>query len=244
MWILGYPAQALEITLEKERHARRINHPYDLGFALTTGSHTFDYRCEPEELFLRVDEAERVGQESSVPFISEVMAQVMRGVALLRAGRAAEAVAQLELGIGRWHSVGSNIWNPYTRSLQAEAMALSGDLDGALALLDKCVEQIERPGWEERAHLAETLRLKAWVLRQRGEHDSVEPILRQAIDVARGQQAKSWELRTSMTLAEVLGERGERAAARDLLQPVYDWFTEGFDTHDLKRALTLLDQLR
>jgi predicted ATPase len=243
-WILGYPDQAVRVTLENEEHARGINHPYDLGFSLTTGAHVFDYRCEPDQLLLRVEEAERVGRESSVPFISEVMAQVMRGVALLRAGRAAEAVVQLDLGVGRWHGHGGNIWNPYTRALQAEAMGLAGDLDGALRLVDACIEQTGRPGWEEQAHLAEALRLKAWMLRQRSENESVEPILRQAIEVARSQQAKSWELRTSTTLAEVLGERGERSAARDLLQPVYDWFTEGFDTHDLKRARTLLDQLR
>jgi predicted ATPase len=195
-------------------------------------------------LFLRVDEAERVGRDSSVPFISEVMVQFVRGIGLLRAGRHADAVKQLELGIGRWESHGSHIWNPYGRSLQAEAMALTGDLDGALALLDKCIEQIERPGWEERAHLAETLRLKAWVLRQRGDRDSVEPILRESIKIARGQQAKSWELRTSTTLAEVLADRGECVAAFELLQPIYDWFTEGFDTHDLKRARELLDRLR
>ena len=243
-WILGYPDQALQITLEKERHARQINHPYDLGFALTTGSHTFDYRCEAEELFQRVDEAERVGRDSSVPFIAEVMAQVMRGVALLRAGRPSEAVTQLDLGIGRWHAHGSNIWNPYIRSLQAEAMALTGDLDGAVSLLDNCIEQTQRPGWEERAHLAETLRLRAWALHQRGDKDQVEPLLREAIDVARGQQAKSWELRASTTLADVLAERGERTAALELLQPIYDWFTQGFDTRDLRTARTLLDQLQ
>jgi hypothetical protein len=66
----GCPDQALEITLEKEPHARQINHAYDLGFALTTGSHTLYYRCEPEIMRVRVEEAERVGREASVPFIS------------------------------------------------------------------------------------------------------------------------------------------------------------------------------
>jgi predicted ATPase len=243
-WILGYPDQALRIVLEKERHARRINHPYDLGFALTTGSHPFEYRHEPEKLFERVDEAERLGRESSVPFISEVLVHVIRGIGLVRAGRHVEALKELELGIGRWHANGANIWNPYGWTVQAEAVAMTGDLDGAVALLDRCIEQTQKPGWGEEAHLAETLRVKAWALRQRGDRDDVEPLLRRSLEVARRQKAKSWELRTSTTLAQVMAEHGERSAAHELLEGVYNWFSEGFDTHDLKQARALLEQLR
>jgi len=91
--------------------------------------------------------------------------------------------------------------------------------------------------------LAEVLRLKGWMLMQQGKPEEAEAQLRASIEWARQQQAKSWELRSSTTLAELLVRRGQRDAARELLAPIYDWFTEGFDTHDLKQAKALLDQL-
>ena len=78
----------------------------------------------------------------------------------------------------------------------------------ALETIDECLEQIERPGWQERSHLAEVLRLKGWMLMQARRHEEAEASLRASIDWARQQQAKSWELRASTTLAELLAERG------------------------------------
>ena len=121
---------------------------------------------------------------------------------------------------------------------------MRGDLDAGLRLLDECLEQIERPGWHERVWLAETLRLKGWVLMRQGKRAEAEAQLRASIEWARRQRAKSWELRSSTTLAELLIEGGRRDAARELLKPVYDWFTEGFDTHDLRAARSLLEDLR
>jgi predicted ATPase len=110
-------------------------------------------------------------------------------------------------------------------------------------MIDECLEQIERPGWQERSHLAEVLRLKGWMLMRRGRLAEAETQLRASIDWARQQQARSWELRSATTLAELLAERGQRYAARELLAPIYNWFTEGFDTRDLKDAKALLDAL-
>jgi predicted ATPase len=110
-------------------------------------------------------------------------------------------------------------------------------------LLEECIAQIARPGWEERSHYAEVLRLKGWMLQRLDRLDQAESTLRASIDVARAQQARSWELRSSTTLAQLLAECGDRGAARDLLAPVYGWFTEGFDTHDLKQARRLLEEL-
>ena len=92
-------------------------------------------------------------------------------------------------------------------------------------------------------HLAEVLRLKGWMLMRRGQGEEAEIPLRAAIDWARQQHAKSWELRASTTLAALLVERGQRDAARAELAPIYGWFTEGFDTHDLETARRLLDVL-
>lgn len=87
------------------------------------------------------------------------------------------------------------------------------------------------------------LRLRGWVLILRGEPDEAATTLRKAIAVARDQQAKSWELRAATTLARLLASRGDQAEALALLTPVYDWFTEGHDTRDLREAAELLAEL-
>jgi Flp pilus assembly protein TadD len=125
--------------------------------------------------------------------------------------------------------------------LQGEALALTGDLEGARTLIDESILATENG--EERAHYAELLRLRGWVLMQQGRSDQAEVALRASIDVARVQKAKSWELRSATTLARLLAERQERAAAREMLSDVYGWFTEGFGTKDLKQARALLDTL-
>jgi class 3 adenylate cyclase/tetratricopeptide (TPR) repeat protein len=243
VWIQGFPDRAREVMLEKETHARRIGHPFDLGFALTVGSHVLDYRGEPEALMQRVEEAERLGREASVPFVSEVMAQVMRGVAMLRAGDARGAIDQLRHGIAMWQAHGAHIWNPYTKALLAEALSVCGEHGAALAVLEESLEQVARPGWEERSHLAEILRLKGCVLRGLGREAEAGATLRASLDLARQQGARAWELRTATTIAEHLAADGDPAGARALLQPIFDGFTEGFGTRDLLAARCLLGQI-
>jgi tetratricopeptide (TPR) repeat protein len=122
-------------------------------------------------------------------------------------------------------------------------MALTGDLDNALQLLDEAIAQIECPGWEERLHYPDILRLKGWTLSLKGDLEGAERNFRSSLDWARRQQAKSWELRTSVSLARLWKSQGKRQEAYELLAPVYDWFTEGFDTKDLQEAKALLDEL-
>jgi predicted ATPase len=105
------------------------------------------------------------------------------------------------------------------------------------------ITQIERPGWEERLHYAEVLRLKGWLLSLKGDLDGAEQNFLASLDCARRQRAKSWELRTSTGLARLWQSQGKRQDAYDLLAPVYGWFTEGFDTKDLQDAKSLLDEL-
>jgi predicted ATPase len=123
-------------------------------------------------------------------------------------------------------------------------MALIGELEEALILLDEAIAQTERPGWEERIYYAETLRLKGWVLSLKGKPDGAERNYLASLDWARRQQAKMWELRTSTSLARLWRRQGKRQEAYGLLAPVYGWFTEGFDTKDLLDAKTLLAELR
>ena len=242
-WMLGYPDRAVRLSKAKDVHARRRGHPFDLGYALTLGAYVWDLRYEPEPLLARVEEADRLGRAHSLPFISEVLASLMKGVAWLRAGRLAEGIPHLRAALKRWNAGGAEAWLPYFRAVLAEGLALSGDLEAALSLIEDNLSQIARPGWEERSHLAEVLRLKGWMLQQQGKLAAAEENYLASLDVTREQQAKSWELRTSTSLARLWQSQGKGKEALDLLKPVYDWFTEGFDTKDLIDAKSLLEEL-
>jgi predicted ATPase len=132
---------------------------------------------------------------------------------------------------------------PTMKAWVAEGMALTGDLDNALHLIDEAIAQIERPGWEERVHYAEVLRLQGWMLSLKGDSEGAERKFLASLDWARHQQAKMWELRTSTSLARLWQSEGRRQEAYELLAPVYAWFTEGFDTRDLQDAKSLLTEL-
>jgi tetratricopeptide (TPR) repeat protein len=243
IWMLGYPDQAVLVSDEKDAQARELGNAFNLGFVLTLGAYTFDYRHESERLLERIGEADRVAREQSIPFLSQVQIPMAEGLAWLRSGQLREAISSLHRGIESWNGRGGHIRIPYVKAALAEALALQGSLDTGLRMIDECLDQIQRPGWQERSHLAEVLRLKGWMLMQRGRGAEAESPLRAAIDWARQQRARSWELRASTTLAELLEARGQRDAAREVLAPIYSWFTEGFTTHDLQAARQLLDSL-
>src|SRR5207248_5850552 len=114
-------------------------------------------------------------------------------------------------------------------------------VDEAVTLLDEALEIVERPG--ERWFAAEVYRLKGRLLLGRGHCEVAEELYRRALSIAQEQGAKLWELRAAASLARLRRDQGRRAEARDLLAPVYAWFTEGFGTPDLKEAKALLDKL-
>jgi|GEM_PF-1593564 len=242
-WMLGYPDRAVRLSDEKDAHARRRAHPFDVGWALTTGAAVFDFRCEPDELRKRAEHCERLGRDNSMPVLYSVLAPRLLGVALIREGRFTEGILPLSAGLKMWEASGGRVGNPYFRSVLAEAMAHVGKLDAALQLVDEQIGQVERPGWEERLHYAEILRLKGWILSLKGELENAEQNYLASLDWAREQNAKSWELRTSTSLAKLWQAQGKREKALDLLKPVYDWFTEGFGTKDLNEAKALLNEL-
>jgi predicted ATPase len=242
LWIIGYPDQAVAASNERDEHARRRNHPFDLAFSLTLGGQAFDFLCEPDELMRRAEEADSVGRRFGVSLFFEVMAEISRGIAWLRAGRHADSATRLDRAIARLAATGHRIWIGYLRALQAEALALSGDMAAADKLLDESIARIT--AGEDRCHYAEVLRLKGWLLARQGRPDEARERLEAALAVARAQNARSWELRTATTLAGILAECGDHVRAFDLLSGIHGWFSEGFATRDLKNAQALLDELR
>lgn len=241
LWILGYPDQAAAIVDERDAHARLIGHPFDIGFVLTLGAWVFHYRREPEKQYARNEAVKKLARDAGLPFLSEVLAPYLStGISLAQQGRLAEGIEQMRTGIRFWEAAGAKTVTPYVRSRLGEALARNGDVDGGLSHVDAMLEQIARPGWEERSHLAEILRLKGWMLSLKGDLAGAERNYFASLDCAREQRAKSWELRTSIGLAQLWQAQGKRKEACDLLTPIYGWFTEGFDTKDLIEAKALL----
>jgi len=244
LWMLGFPDQAAAIVDERDAHARLIGHPFDTGFALTLGAWVFHYRRESEKQYARAEAVQKLARDAGLPFLSEVLAPYLStGISLAQQGRLSEGIKHMQTGIRYWEAAGAKAVTPYIRSRLGEAIARSGDVDGGLSHIDEMLEQIARPGWEERSHLAEILRLKGWILSLKGDFAGAERNYLASLDWAREQQAKSWELRTATSIARLWQAQGKRQEACDLLAPIYGWFTEGFDTKDLIDAKELLAEL-
>jgi class 3 adenylate cyclase/DNA-binding winged helix-turn-helix (wHTH) protein/tetratricopeptide (TPR) repeat protein len=242
-WLLGYPDRAMRLSDEKDAHASRRGHPFDLGFALTAGAHEFDRRYDHEDLHKRAEKCERLGRENSLPVLWSLLALISYGQALIRESKLAEGIGPLKAGIAFWEATGGKSRIPTWKAFLAEGLVLTGDIDNAFQVIDEIIAQVERPGWEERLHYAEILRLKGWMLSLKGDFDGAERNFLASLDWARRQQARMWELRTSTSLARLWQSQGKRQDAYELLAPVYGWFTEGFDTKDLQDAKSLLAEL-
>jgi predicted ATPase len=147
----------------------------------------------------------------------------------------------LRSGSSAYRVTGAELWMPYFLGLLSESCDIAGKHEEALVLLDDALQIVERT--RERVQEAELNRYKGQLLLRRGQSGDAEELYCRALSIAREQEAKLWELRAAGSLARLRRDQGRRAEARDLLAPVYGWFTEGFDTPDLKEAKTLLDEL-
>ena len=147
----------------------------------------------------------------------------------------------LHSGAGAYRVTGAVQLNAYYSTLLALAYEIAGRVDESMTLLDEASQIVERT--EERWYAAELERYKGQLLLRQGQPEAAEELYRKALSIAEEQAAKLWELRAAASLARLRRDQGRHAEARDLLAPVYGWFTEGFDTADLKEAKSLLDEL-
>ena len=236
-WMLGYSGKALASIAESVALAERIAHPFTLCLALTIATVLHLNRREPERALHHLDGAEQLAAEQRLSLIYEP--GMLRGAALVGQGATEEAVARIRKGVTLWAGFGR--YRPYGFAFLAEGLARQGNRTSALAALRQGLETARATG--EHMWVAELHRLTGIVMVAENRLDEGQACLQQAIGIAQAQQAKSLELRAVANLARWWGEQGRRAEACDLLAPVYGWFTEGFDTADLKEAKALLDEL-
>jgi predicted ATPase len=163
------------------------------------------------------------------------------GWVTVKKGNVAEGISLLRSGAAAVRASGAEGSTPYFIGLLAVACEIAEQIEEAITLLDDALRIVGRTG--VRWFSAELKRHKGQLLLRQGQTEAAEELYRKALRIAQKQEAKLWELRAAVSLARLRRDQGRRAEARDLLAPVYGWFTEGFDTPDLKEAKALLDEL-
>jgi predicted ATPase len=242
LWILGYPDRAAEYMRRGIAHARDVNQPNSLAHALVQSVYLCMIRGDRE---LRIEQAEELFRLSTEHGVALFRAWGIfhQGWNLAEQGEHDAAIARLLEGIADAQATGSELGHPVAFWCLADVYRRAGRVDEALERIAEALAIAERT--EDRVHEPEIHRSMGELLLER-DPDSVkeaETCFRRAIEVARRQEARSWELRATVSLARLLRRRDRRDEAREMLAAVYGWFTEGLDTPDLKEAKALLDEL-
>jgi TOMM system kinase/cyclase fusion protein len=242
LWFLGYPDQGLAQSQQAVTLAQQRAHPLSLNYALRIAAMFHQFRREVRVAQERAEASIRLATEQGFPYWI-AFGTILRGWALTHQGQAQAGVEQMHQGLTAWRATGAEIQVPLFLALLAEAHGTLGEPEAGLAVLAEALVHGEHTG--ERYLEAEIHRLKGELLLQQSSSNQTEAetCFHQAITIAQNQQAKSWELRAATSLARLWHQQGKRQEAYDLLAPVYHWFTEGFDTADLKDAKALLDEL-
>ncbi len=235
---LGYPDQASARSRAAIAEARKLAHPPSLASILGVGAVPLTLLGEDAVLGEWVDELVAVAIEQ--PFWIAV-GTIYRGWLKAKNGDVAEGISLLRSGSAAYHATGAELWMPPFITLLARACEIAGQVEEAVTLSDGALQTVERTG--ERWLEAELYRHKGQLLLQQGHSEAAEELYCKALSIAREQEAKLWELRAALSLARLRRDQGRPAEARDLLAPVYGWFTEGFGTPDLKEAKALLVEL-
>jgi tetratricopeptide (TPR) repeat protein len=239
-WFLGYPQRAFE-SVQQGRLIARKYRAVTRAMVLTVVCLIHIYRREPQAALESAEAMLALAAEHSLGYIA-ANGLVYRGWAKGMLGHGTEAVAEMQRGLSEVTRTGAAV-RPTYLTLLAEVFGKCGRFREGLDALDEAIAVIERTGC--RSEEPRILELKGELLlamSPQAESDA-QACFEKANDVARAQSAKSWELRTTTSLARLLTKQGKREEARTILAGIYNWFTEGFDTADLKDAKTLLDDL-
>jgi predicted ATPase len=242
LWLLGYPDQALAQCQQAVTLAQHIVHPYSLCFALCWAAFFHPFRREVRAAQEHAESAITLATEQGFPYWI-AFGTILRGWTLAHQGQGKEGIEQITHALTAYHATGAEILRPYCLALLAEAHGIMAQPEAGLTVLVEALALIDTTG--ERWCEPELYRLKGALLLQQASDNQAEAesCFHHALDIARNQQAKSFELRTATSLARLWQSQGKREEARQVLAEVYNWFTEGFDTADLKDAKALLDEL-
>jgi predicted ATPase len=252
LWALGYADQALHQSQQALALARQVAHPYTLAGGLNMVAWLHQFRREAQDSQAAAEVAIALADEQGFPNWF-AMAKSIQGWAVAAQGQQTEGLTQMRQGLAAWQATESEVWRPNMLGRMTEACAETKQVDEGLDLVTEALEIVQRNG--ERLWEAELHRLRGELLLRQDtvvvetysrlpQATEAEACFQQALDIARRQQAKSWELRAAMSLSRLWQQQGKPDAARHLLAESYGWFTEGFDTADLQEAKALLVALR
>jgi class 3 adenylate cyclase/predicted ATPase len=239
-WTLGRQSPALKAGEGAVSLARRIKHPFSLCAALALHAPTRIIRGEAQKALEIADECIKIaGEQGFAHWLAK--ATVYRGWARAKLGELAEGLEEIHRGIAAWRAVGADVALAWHFSLLAEIQTAGCMVEDALKTTDEAFLWIARNGegqWRSPIHhrRGDAFRAINQTMRADEEYQA-------AVSIAREQGSKWWELRATLALARLWRDQGKRDEARELLAPVYGWFTEGFDTRDLREAKALLDGL-
>ena len=234
---MGYPTHGAQQMEEALRVARELDHIPTLIHGLWCAAELYQIRREPQKveefanlvLPLLAEHGSAVGSAN---------ATMLRGWAQVLRGQAKEGIGSLREGLASWRATGSKFQATYRLARAGEAHLLAGEIDLGLQLVGEAINNTG-DNWL----LPEVHRVRGEFLLRSGRDSDVEECFGRALKAARAQSARLLELRAAMSLARLWRNQGKPQQARELLAPVYGWFTEGFDTLDLKDAKALLDAL-
>jgi predicted ATPase len=239
LWMLGYPEQALRRSREALALARELSHPTTLAHAQLSVGVFHQLRRDGAATKELAQLLVRLAAEQGLPTYGSG-GSVLRGWALAEGGHADEGIAQILQGLAAWATIPLFYWRINFLPLLAEAYGRGGKAQEGLAVLAEALRAVEKTG--ACFYEPEMLRLKGELLLAGALENSAdsEDCFRQAIDSARQQSAKSWELRAVLSLSRLYHQQGKKDEARSMLSEIYGWFTEGFETADLQEAKALL----
>jgi class 3 adenylate cyclase/predicted ATPase len=241
LWPLGYPEQSVAASAQAVVRARDIGHGMTIALALyhraLLGA---AFESDPERATAHSDNAVRYCLEHGISHY-EHWARFCQGIASVRNSGPQHRIEVMRGAMEAAADINAMLFRPLHLGHLAAAHASFGEPEVSLGLVNEAILRVEET--QERLFEAELHRLRGELLAGMGNVRDAETALEEALRVARGQKARMWELRAAVSLAQLRRDQGRRAEAHDLLAPVYSWFTEGFDTPDLKEARSLLDGL-
>ena len=243
LWLLGYPEAALADADDALKSAREIGQAATLMYTLIWTLWTHILRGNYAAASAQADEGVALAHEKGSFGAWGPFGIACQGCISAMTGKGLDAVQMIPSALTALRSTGTTFWMPLYLPYLARAYAELDQFNDAWRCIGEAMTAVETT--EERWCEAEVHRTAGEISLMPPDRDTekAEAYFERALSIARQQQAKSWELRAAMSLARLWRDQGKQQQARELLAPVYGWFTEGFDTRDLKEAKALLDEL-